>query len=199
MDDDPSIRRALSRTLSLGAYRVRSYASAGEVLSEWERGGRAGCVILDLQLPDADGLWVQARLNEHPAPPPIVFLTGHGDIPASVRAMKSGASEFLTKPVREQDLLRAVGEALARSVASEALDASRVEVRSRLGTLTPREREVMDLVVLGRLNKQIAQQLGTVEQTVKVHRGRMMRKMGVGSVAELVSMLERHAKGRSPG
>lgn len=192
VDDDPSVRKALARVLSLGDYRVRTLASGAELLDAWGEGGRAGCMILDLQLPDTDGLTLQARLNEQAAPPPVVFLTAHGDIPATVRAMKSGATEFLTKPVSDVDLLRAVGEAMARSVANGTLDSARRAFRNRYDSLTPREREVMGLVVRGRLNKQIAMELGTVEQTIKVHRGRVMKKMGVESVAELVVMTERH-------
>ena len=195
VDDDPSIRRALARTLSASDYRVSVYGDGAEVIERLEGGARAGCVILDLLMPGTDGLSLQARLNELAEPPGVVFLTGHGDIPATVRAMKSGATEFLTKPVDEADLLRAVGEALARTVAAEAIGQERRRVRDRLGTLTPREREVMELVVRGHLNKQIARDLGTVEQTVKVHRGRVMRKMGVESVAALVTMLERYADG----
>lgn len=195
VDDDPSIRRALARTLSASDYRVSVYGDGAEVIERLEGGARAGCVVLDLLMPGTDGLSLQARLNELSEPPGVVFLTGHGDIPATVRAMKSGATEFLTKPVDEADLLRAVGEALARAVSAEASGQERRRVRDRLGTLTPREREVMELVVRGRLNKQIARELGTVEQTVKVHRGRVMRKMGVESVAALVTMLERYADG----
>jgi FixJ family two-component response regulator len=149
------------------------------------------CLVLDVSLPDGSGLDVPDELRNLDVPLPIIFITGHGTIPMSVRAMKSGALEFLTKPFRDDDLLGAIDVALERDRVARADRSDQAEARRRIERLTPREREVLDLVVAGKMNKQIAGQLGTAEQTVKQHRGRVMRKLEVDSVAELVRVVER--------
>jgi FixJ family two-component response regulator len=156
-------------------------------------------LILDVELPDRSGLDLQAELVKSGHAMPIVFLTGHGDIPMSVRAMKAGAVEFLTKPFHKEPLFNAVKEALARDGEDRKQRSETLELESRLGTLTPRERQVLALVVTGLLNKQIAGELGTTDLTVKVHRGRVMRKMGAGSLADLVRMAEKLKISSQPG
>jgi FixJ family two-component response regulator len=191
VDDDPSVRRALARLIGSAGFSVQAFACACEFLACDLSSGRPACLVLDVRLPDFSGLELQQRLNRAGAALPIVFITGHGDIPMTVTAMKAGAADFLEKPVSDEDLLRAIDVALARS--REALCES-VEIdaiRLRLTKLTPREREVFALVVKGRLNKQVASELGTVEKTVKVHRARVMEKMGAHSLAELVRLSDK--------
>ena len=190
VDDDPSVRRALTRLVRSAGHEVEAYGSAREFLAHACGERTPACVVLDVQLPDLSGLELQRELD---ARLPIVFLTGHGDIAMTVGAIKAGATDFLTKPVRDDDLLRAIDLALARSVEVSKSIHELEELRSRVGRLTVREREVMNLVVLGRLNKQVACELGTVEKTVKAHRARVMQKMEVGSLAELVRIADKVA------
>ena len=192
VDDDRSVRRALGRLLKSAGYCVESFESAEQFL---ESGyiGHAGCVIVDLQMPGISGLELQHRLIEEMVDMPVVFLTGHGDIPTSVQAMKDGAIDFLTKPVEADRLFEVVPAAL-RLGAERRVRTSEIEsIRERATMLTPRETEVMHLVASGRLNKQIAFELGTSEKTIKVHRARVMEKMRVSSVAELVRLVDRLA------
>lgn len=189
VDDAPGLRRALARLLELEGLAVRAFASAEEFLAALPLEEPA-CLVLDVDLPGLDGLALQERLGAR-ATLPIVFLTGKGDIPMSVRAMKAGAVDFLTKPVEAEALLGAVRAALARSAARVAEEHARAELGERLAQLTPREREVLEHVLAGRLNKQIAVALGIGEHTVKVHRGRAMEKLALDSVAELARVAER--------
>ena len=190
VDDDDSLRTALSRLLRAAGYEVRTFASAGEFLLEEPAGGPA-CLVLDVRMPGPSGLELQQALEKKQAQPlPIVFLTGHGDIPMSVRAIQAGAVDFLTKPVKRETLLHAVAVAIARHIEQrQEADALR-DVHARFETLTAREREVFTRVVAGLLNKQIAADLGCSIRTVKVHRGRVMQKMQAASVADLVRMAE---------
>lgn len=190
IDDEVSIRKALSRLLSSAGFRVLAYASPTEFLAGYDPLA-AGCLILDVAMPDGDGLDLQQQLVQAGCPLPIIFLSGHGDIPISVRAMRAGALDFLTKPVGEEDLLRAVNEALRKDAVARRRQAEAAAVGERFASLTQRERQVLEQVVAGRLNKQIAADLGIVEKTVKVHRARLMEKSGAGSLAELVRMAER--------
>ena len=191
VDDDPVVRRALARLLRSAGYTIRSFGSASEFLLSEEARLSAGCIILDLAMPGLNGLELQEYLSASEFHRPIIFLTGNGDISKSVRAMKAGAVNFLTKPVDDRELLDAVEEALRVDAAQRALWSSRHSAFVRLGTLTPRERQVFEQVVAGRLNKQIAAQLGIVEKTIKVHRARVMQKMNVRSVAQLARLVER--------
>jgi FixJ family two-component response regulator len=186
VDDDPSVRRGLGRLLRSASYTVESFASANEFLEHVRHGDSAGCVVLDVRMPGLGGLDLQRELKAFTPPISIVFITGHGDIPMSVRAMKDGATDFLAKPIHDQDLLAAVQQAIARNAQARACYEVLRELQQRASTLTPRELEVMALVVRGRLNKQVAGELGTVEKTIKVHRARVMEKMKVTSLAELV-------------
>ena len=188
VDDDPDVRKALSRLLRSAGYTTRSFASAGEFLVSGEARYSAGCIILDLAMPGLSGLELQEHLGASDCRRPIIFLTGNGDISKSVQAMKAGAVNFLTKPVDDRELLKAVDEALRVDVSVRALWSSRQSVSERLDRLTPRERQVFEKVVAGRLNKQIAADLGIVEKTIKVHRSRMMRKMNANSVVDLVHL-----------
>lgn len=188
VDDDPEVRRALSRLLRASGYNTRSFASASEFLVSGEARLSAGCIILDLAMPGLNGLELQQHLAESGCPRPIIFLTGKGDISKSVRAMKAGAVNFLTKPVDVRELLAAVKEALRMDEAERAAWSTRHSVSERWSTLTRRERQVFEHVVAGRLNKQIAAELGTVEKTIKVHRARVMRKMNAASLVELVQL-----------
>lgn len=190
VDDDASVRDGLRRLLGSVGLTVKVFASAREFL-EARRPGGAACLVLDVRLPGLDGLDLQGELARSQSAPPIVFLTGHGDIPMSVRAMKAGAVEFLTKPFRPQALLAAIEEAIERDRAAQRQRTGVAELRGRYESLTPRERDVMALVVAGLLNKQIAAEFGTSEATVKEQRGHVMTKMQVGSVAELVRIAAR--------
>jgi FixJ family two-component response regulator len=190
VDDDPPMREALNNLLRSVRLRVEAFDSAQEFLRR-KRSDVPGCLVLDVRLPGLSGLDLQKRLVEAGTEIPIVFITGHGDIPMSVRAMKAGAVEFLTKPFREQDLLDAIQQALKRDRNVREQRAEIEKLRSRFGSLTAREREVMNLMVAGLLNKQIAGELGRTEATVKIHRHQVLEKMGAGSLAELVRMADR--------
>jgi FixJ family two-component response regulator len=192
VDDDSSIQQALSGLLRSVGLRVETFGSAHDFLKA-PRAETPACLVLDVRLPDGSGLDLPDELRNLDVPLPIIFITGHGTIPMSVRAMKSGALEFLTKPFREEDLLGAVKVALQRDRLARADRSEQVDARRRIERLTPREHEVLALVVAGKMNKQIAADLGTAEQTVKQHRGRVMRKLEVDSVAELVRVVERAA------
>lgn len=185
VDDDESLRTALMRLLRAAGYAIRTYASAGDFLLNKPENA-PGCVILDVRMPGPSGFELQEAIAKLDESLPIIFLTGHGDIPMSVRAIKAGAVDFLTKPVRRETLLQAVRTALAGSAERCATRELLHSLRSRYESLTPREREVFARVVSGKLNKQIAGELGTCERTVKAHRAHVMEKMQLTSVAELV-------------
>jgi FixJ family two-component response regulator len=190
IDDDASVRDALRRLIRSVGLQVELFGSAQEFL-QGKRPEVPSCLILDIRLPGMSGLDFQRQLTEASIRIPIIFITAHGDIPMSIRAMKAGAVEFLTKPFRDQDLLDAVHHALEGDRARRQQEAETAALRARLELLTPREREVLPLLVSGLLNKQIAAEIGTTEATVKVHRSQLMRKMGADSLADLVRMAER--------
>jgi FixJ family two-component response regulator len=192
VDDDASVRTALESLLRSVGHRVSTYASPQAFLTGDQR-DEPGCLVLDVRLPGQSGLELQQELARSDHPMPVVFITGHGDVPMSVAAMKAGAIEFLTKPFRDQDLLDAVHRGLERDRARRAAAIGLAELRDRLASLTPRERQVMDLVAEGRLNKQIAADLALSEVTVKVHRAQVMRKMQARSLPDLVRMVDRLA------
>jgi len=190
VDDDERMRQSLQNLIGSVGLRVEAFASAPEFLRS-KLIDVPGCLVLDVRLPGLSGLDLQKRMVEAGIEIPIIFITGHGDIPMTVQAMKAGAVEFLTKPFRDQDLLDAIQQALDRDRAARKQRTQINELHNRLDSLTPREREVMGLVVAGLLNKQIAGELGTSETTIKIHRHQVMEKMGAGSLAELVRMADR--------
>jgi FixJ family two-component response regulator len=190
IDDDHLVRRGLESLIKSIGLRVESFASAGDFLRA-KRLDAPGCLVLDVRLPDLSGLDLQRRLAEMKVQTPVVFLSGHGDIPMTVRAMREGALEFLTKPVRGQDLLDAVQRAIARDRELRKERDEVAQLHERFASLTPREIEVLKLVVAGMLNKQIADELGASELTIKTHRAHVMEKTGATSLAHLVRMFER--------
>jgi FixJ family two-component response regulator len=191
VDDDPGVLKALSRLLRAKGYEVKSYSSPQVFLEEHDV-TVPGCAVLDVSMPGLNGLELQRALTASAGSHrPVVFITGKGDIPTSVRAMKAGAIDFLTKPVKDRDLFEAISRAEVRDAQSRLLHSELESIKAKIETLTPREREVLVHVVAGRLNKQIAGDLGTVEKTIKVHRSRMMQKLSVHTVADLVRMVGR--------
>ena len=191
VDDDPSVRRAIKRLVESVGLRAELFGSAQEFLRS-ERPDAASCLVLDIRLPGISGLDFQRELAKAAIHIPIVFITAHGDIPMTVRAMKAGAVEFLTKPFRDQDLLDAIQQGLERDRTRRAQEAEIATLRERFEALTPREREVLPWVVSGLPNKQIADAVGASEATIKVHRSQLMRKMGAASLADLVRMTEKN-------
>jgi FixJ family two-component response regulator len=189
VDDDYRVREALSSLIASAGLRVAAYGSAAEFL-EADKPDLPACLVLDLELPGPSGLDLQRELANSSGPP-IIFITGHGDIPSSVRAMKAGAIEFLPKPFGDEDLLKAIDAAITLDRAARRDRAELAELRKHHALLTPREREVLPFVVAGLANKQTAAELGTSEITIGVHRGQIMRKMGAGSLAELVRMADK--------
>ena len=190
VDDDETVRRSLARLVRSVGLKVDTFASAQAFL-EHKGQDRPSCLVLDVRLPGLSGLDLQTAMGQSQRTMPIIFITGLGNVPMTVRAMKGGAQDFLEKPFEDQELLDAIQRALARSRAARAEDAERADIEGRLATLTPRERQVLELVVAGLLNKQIAGELGAAEKTIKVHRGRVMKKMQADSVAELVRMTQK--------
>jgi FixJ family two-component response regulator len=190
VDDDPSVRRAIKRLVESVGLRVETFGSAQEFLRS-ERPDSASCLVLDIRLPGISGLDFQRELAKAGIHIAVVFITGHGDIPMTVRAMKAGAVEFLTKPFRDQDLLDAIQQGLERDRTRRAQESEVATLRERLELLTPREREVLPWVASGLPNKQIADAVGASEATIKVHRSQLMRKMGAPSLADLVRMAEK--------
>jgi FixJ family two-component response regulator len=198
VDDNASVRRALTRLIKSAGYNVQAFASAREFLDHRRVSGEGiSCLVLDVRMPGLSGLDLQHELQAMNTLLPIIFITGHGDIPMSVKAIKDGAVDFLPKPVKDRVLLNAIEQALARGALEQGKRQEVEDLQKRLNTLTPREREVMSLVVRGLLNKQIAFELGTVEKTVKVHRARVMEKMEAQSLPELVRIAERIGVGRA--
>ncbi len=190
VDDDEAVRRSLARLVRSVGLKVDTFASAQAFL-EHKGQNRPSCLVLDVRLPGLSGLDLQAAMGQSQRAMPIIFITGRGNVPMTVRAMKGGAQDFLEKPFDDQELLDAIQRALARSQEARAEDAERADIERRLATLTPRERQVLELVVAGLLNKQIAGELGAAEKTIKVHRGRVMKKMQADSVAGLVRMTQK--------
>jgi FixJ family two-component response regulator len=191
VDDDDSFRAAIERRLKLAGYEVATYPSAQQLLDRPPDEDEPGCILLDVRIPGLSGPELQGRLNELGSTLPIVFLTGHADTPTTVRTIKAGAEDFLTKPIESEQLLRTIERALARHATVRGERHRIEEMRALVAALTPREREVFGLVVRGKLNKQIAYELGTTERTIKAHRHQVMEKMKVQSLAELVSLAER--------
>ncbi len=190
VDDDEMVRRGLARLVRSAGLAAETFSSPRELLAQGRREA-AGCIVLDLNMPDLDGLQAQEALTQAGYTLPVVFLTGHGDVSSSVTAMKAGAIDFLVKPVEHGELLDAIQRAVERNLAIRQERERAGVLRERYALLTPREREVCDLVVAGLRNKQIADRLGTAEKTVKIHRGQVMHKLGVGSVVELVRLVDR--------
>lgn len=191
VDDDASFRNAIERRLTLAGYQVATYPSAQQLLDSLPDENEPGCILLDVRIPGLSGPELQVRLNALGSTLPIVFLTGYADTPTTVRAIKAGAEDFLTKPVESEELLGAIERALARHAVTRGEQSRLDEMRTLLAALTARERQVFGLVVRGRLNKQIAHELGTTERTIKAHRHQVMEKMKAHSLAELVRMAER--------
>jgi len=191
VDDDESFRTAIARRLKLAGYQVATYASAQELLDGALDDEQAGCILLDVRIPGLSGPDLQERLIASGLMLPIIFLTGHADTPTTVRAIKAGAEDFLTKPISSEQLIDAIERALASQRTARAQRSRLDTFRAQLARLTQRERQVFDLIVRGRINKQIAHELGTTERTVKAHRHQVMEKMQVHSLAELVSIAER--------
>ena len=189
IDDDASVRKGVSRLLRSAGYKSETFASASDFLERKEHSGPA-CVVVDVRMPGLNGMDLQGLLIQRRSEEQLVFVTGHGSISMCAQAMKAGAVDFLSKPFRETELLECVERALARSAEQRRRAAAKAEARRLLELLTPREFEVMQLVITGMLNKQIAGELGTAEKTIKVHRGRVMKKLGIVSVAELVRLVE---------
>ena len=190
VDDDPAVLKGIERLLRAAGFRTQVFTSAQTFLAAY-RQDVVGCVILDLAMPGLDGLQAQQQLLESAAVLPIIFLTGHGDVPSSVRAMKQGAADFLTKPVDDDALIAVVRQAIERCVRLRQARHEVADIEQRLATLTPREHEVLGHLLSGKLNKQIAASLGTVEKTIKVHRARIMQKMGSPTLVGLVRLAER--------
>ena len=191
VDDDASFRTALERRLKKAGYEVATYPSGQHLLDRLPNESELGCILLDVQIPGLSGPELQDRLSELGSTLPIIFLTGHPDVPTTVRTVKAGAEDFLTKPVSSDQLLRAVERALARHEVARDRKVRLDMLRTQIARLTPREKEVFELVVRGQTNKHVARSLGTAERTIKAHRHRVMAKMQVRSVAELVSVAER--------
>jgi len=191
VDDDASVRRGLSRLLRAAGYQVEAFPGAAEFLASGRYQQSPACVVLDVRLPGLTGIDLQAHLAALKSTLAIVFITGHGDVPTSVRAMKCGAVDFLPKPFDDTQLLNSVAAAIVKNVHDRHQQAELSSIRERFATLTPREREVMALIVTGKLNKQAAADLGTSEKTIKVHRARVLEKMRVHSLAELVPLAEK--------
>ena len=190
VDDDEPLRTSLLRLLKAAGYEARGYGSSGEFLLE-PPADRPGCVLLDLRMPGPSGLELQAALRRRGVALPVIFLTGHGDVASSVRAMQAGAVDFLTKPVKRETLFAALRRALERDAQDRSTREEANQLRDRFAALTPREREVVDAIAGGKLNKQVGHDLGMAERTVKLHRARAMEKLGVGSAAELGRLAER--------
>src|SRR6266480_333414 len=190
VDDDAAVRKAVSRLLRAAGIAVAAFASPTEFLTQYDP-NTPGCLVVDLMMPGFSGLQLQRHLDKKGSILPIIFLTGHGDIPKSVQAMKRGAIDFLTKPVNEKALLTAIRGAIEIDCVARLEQSQLSELCSRLATLTPREREVLEQIVNGKLNKQIAADLGITERTIKAHRARVMAKMKVDSVAKLVCLAQR--------
>jgi RNA polymerase sigma factor (sigma-70 family) len=191
VDDDTSFRNAVSRMLRVAGYEVESYGDAQQLLDKLPDDSEPGCILLDLKIPNVSGVDLQDRLVALGSTIPVIFLTGHGDIPASVHAIKAGAEDFLTKPVLRSVLIETIERALARQRETHERQTELRAIRALFDRLTPREREVFDLVVRGKMNKQIAHALGTTERTIKAHRHRVMEKVQARSLAELVNLAGR--------
>jgi len=191
VDDDASFRVAIERRLKKAGYAVASYSSAEQLLNRMPSEGEPGCILLDVRIPGLSGPELQSRLRELGSTLPIVFLTGYPDVPTTVRTIKAGADDFLIKPVSSDELLRAVERAIAHHEATRGQRSRLDVVRLNVATLTPREREAFELVIRGQTNKQVANKLGATERTIKAHRHRVMEKMQVRTLAELVSLAER--------
>ena len=191
VDDDASFRKAMERRLTKAGYEVATYASAQHLLDRLPSESVPSCILLDVRIPELSGPELQERLSELGSTLPIIFLTGHPDIPTTVRTIKAGADDFLTKPVSSDDLLQAVERAIAHHRVTRGLKSKLDMVRAHIAALTPRERQVFALIIRGNTNKQVARALGGTERTIKAHRHRVMEKMQVQSLAELVSLAER--------
>jgi FixJ family two-component response regulator len=190
IDDDASVRKSLSRLLRSAGYTTETFASAEEFLGRDPYNG-IGCLLLDVQMPELSGMGLQKELNKADYHMPIIFITGHGDIPMSVEAMKDGALDFLTKPFHDKELLQVIEKAIEKDTYAKSEYDEILDIRRRIERLTLRENEILGYIITGMLNKQIAFELGIAEKTVKVHRGRIMEKLCVASVAELVRLAEK--------